>query len=160
MSEGFLDCLKSERDLTVKPMLIGEKNSIQLNPRLKTVAEKLSFILCIWPGNLLMNILRDSQLVIFSHSTIFITFSYKSLAGFLFKLLQSLTRRKPEVVLYFCIWPLCAHEYTKSNTAGSDNSRTTFHEVPLFETNVRSPKVLSLRFDITTSSHTHTHGFN
>ena len=30
-----------------------------------------------------MDILRDSQLVIFSHSTIFIKFSYKSLAGFL-----------------------------------------------------------------------------
>ena len=36
-----------------------------------------------------MDILKYSQLVIFSHSTIFITFSYKSLAGFLFKLLQS-----------------------------------------------------------------------
>ena len=34
-----------------------------------------------------MDILRDFQLVIFSPSAIFITFSYKSLAGFLFKLL-------------------------------------------------------------------------
>ena len=32
-----------------------------------------------------MDILKSSQLVIFSHSTIFITFSYRSLAGFLFK---------------------------------------------------------------------------
>ena len=39
-----------------------------------------------------MDILRDSQLVIFSHSTIFITFSYRSLAGFLFKLLQGLAK--------------------------------------------------------------------
>ena len=36
-----------------------------------------------------MDILKYSQLVIFSHSTIFITFSYKSLAGFLFKFLRS-----------------------------------------------------------------------
>ena len=36
---------------------------------------------------------RASQLVIFSHSTIFITFSYRSLAGFLFKLLRSSRRR-------------------------------------------------------------------
>ena len=43
-----------------------------------------------------MDILKSSQLVIFSHSTIFITFSYRSLAGFLFKLLQSSRRRKPE----------------------------------------------------------------
>ena len=34
MSEGFLDCLKHERDITVKPMLSGEKNSVQVNPRL------------------------------------------------------------------------------------------------------------------------------
>ena len=75
-------------------------------PKVKAVAEKLSFILRIWPGNLLMDILRDSQLVIFSHSTIFITFSYKSLAGFLFKLLRSSRQRKPEVALDFCVWPL------------------------------------------------------
>ena len=36
-----------------------------------------------------MDILKSSQLVIFSHSTIFITFSYRSLAGFLFKLLRN-----------------------------------------------------------------------
>ena len=30
-----------------------------------------------------MDILKSSQLLIFSHSTIFITFSYRSLAGFL-----------------------------------------------------------------------------
>ena len=40
-----------------------------------------------------MDILRNSQLVIFSPSTIFITFSYKSLVGFLFKLIQSPSRR-------------------------------------------------------------------
>ena len=34
----------------------------------------------------MIDILKSSQLVIFSHSTIFITFSYRSLAGFLFKL--------------------------------------------------------------------------
>ena len=51
--------------------------------KLKRVAEKLSFILRIWPGNLLMDILRDSQLVIFSPSNIFITFSYKSSRFFL-----------------------------------------------------------------------------
>ena len=49
-------------------------------PKVKTVAEKLSFILRIWPGNLLIDILRDSQPIIFSHSTIFIIFFYKSLA--------------------------------------------------------------------------------
>ena len=54
-----------------------------------------------------MDILRDSQFVIFSHSTIFITFSYRSLAGFLFKLLQSSRRRRPEVALDFRVWPLC-----------------------------------------------------
>ena len=37
-----------------------------------------------------MDILKSSQLVIFSHSTIFITFSYRSLAGFIS--LQTLTR--------------------------------------------------------------------
>ena len=36
-----------------------------------------------------MDILKSSQLVIFSHSTIFITFSYRSLAGFS---LQTLTK--------------------------------------------------------------------
>ena len=55
-----------------------------------------------------MDNLKSSQLVIFSHSTIFITFSYRSLAGFLFKLLRSSRRRKPEVALDFCVWPLCA----------------------------------------------------
>ena len=39
----------------------------------------------------------------------FITFSYRSLAGFLFKLLRSSMRLKPEVALDFCVWPLCAH---------------------------------------------------
>ena len=76
-------------------------------PEVKTVAEKLSFKLHIWPGHLVMDILKSSQLVIFSHSTIFITFSYRSLAGFLFKLLRSSRRRKPEVALDFCVWPLC-----------------------------------------------------
>ena len=41
------------------------------NPKVKTVAEKLSFKLRIWPGNLVMEILKYSQLVIFSHSTFF-----------------------------------------------------------------------------------------
>ena len=68
--------------------------------------EKLSFILRIGPGNLLMDILRDSQLVIFYSSTIFITFFYKSLAGFLFKLIRSLRRRKPEVSSDSCVLPL------------------------------------------------------
>ena len=54
-----------------------------------------------------MDILRDSQLVIFSHSTTFITFSYKGFASFLFKFLQSSKRQKPEVALDFCVWPLC-----------------------------------------------------
>ena len=48
-----------------------------------------------------MDVLKSSQLVIFSHSTIFITFSYRSLASFLFKLLRSSRRRKPEVALDF-----------------------------------------------------------
>ena len=43
-----------------------------------TVAEQLSFLLHIWQGNLLIDILRDRRLIIFSPSTIFITFSYKS----------------------------------------------------------------------------------
>ena len=58
-----------------------------------------------------MDILKSSQLVIFSHSTIFITFSYRSLAGFLFKLLRSSRRWKPEVALDFCVWPLCVLWY-------------------------------------------------
>ena len=53
-----------------------------------------------------MDILKSSQLVIFSHSTIFTTSSYRSLAGFLFKLSRSSRRRKPEVTLDFSIWPL------------------------------------------------------
>ena len=40
-----------------------------------------------------MDIFRDSRLVIFLHFTIFITFSYKSLAGVLFKFLQSSRRQ-------------------------------------------------------------------
>ena len=43
-----------------------------------------------------MDILRDSQLVLFSQRTIFITFCYKSLAGFLYRFLHSSRRRKPE----------------------------------------------------------------
>ena len=49
-----------------------------------------------------MDILKSSQLVIFSYSTIFITFSFRSLAGFLFKLLRSSRRRKPEVATPLC----------------------------------------------------------
>ena len=48
-----------------------------------------------------MNILRDSQLVIFSPSTIVITFFDKNLLGFFFKLIRSSKRRKPEVALDF-----------------------------------------------------------
>ena len=40
-----------------------------------------------------MDIRRDSQLVSFSRSTTFITFSYRGLAGFLFKFLQSSTAK-------------------------------------------------------------------
>ena len=66
-------------------------------PKVKTVAEKLSFKLRIWPRHLVMDILKSSQLVIFSHKTIFITFSYRSLVitfsyrslvGFVFKLYE------------------------------------------------------------------------
>ena len=55
--------------------------------------------------------------VIFSPSTIFITFFYRSLAGFLFKL--SLRQWKLEEVLDFCIWLLhdvyqaCITEFAK-----------------------------------------------
>ena len=80
----------------------------KFKPKVKTVAEKLSFKLRIWPGHLVIDILKSSQVVIFSHSTIFITFSYRSLAGFLFKLLRSSRPLKPEVALDFCVWPLCA----------------------------------------------------
>ena len=59
-------------------------------------------------GNFLMDTLRDSQLVFFSPSTIFITFSFKSLTGFLFKLLQSRRRWKLEVASDFYVWPLWA----------------------------------------------------
>ena len=76
-----------------------------------TVAEKFNFILRIWPENLLMVILRDSHLVIFSPSTIFRTFFYKNLGGFLFKLIESSRRRKREVALDFCVWPLCARGF-------------------------------------------------
>ena len=48
-----------------------------------------------------MNILRDFQFVILSPSANFITFSYKSFAHFLFKLLQNSKRREPEVALDF-----------------------------------------------------------
>ena len=41
-----------------------------------------------------MDILKSSQLVIFSHSTIFITFSYRSLAGFLLKTLTKFETAK------------------------------------------------------------------
>ena len=75
-----------------------------------------------------MDILRDSQLVIFSHSTIFITFSYRSLAGFLFKLLQSSRRRRPEVALDFCVWPLCASGLVQHRRSSEvRDSRTSRH---------------------------------
>ena len=50
-----------------------------------------------------MDILRASQLVIFSHSTIFITFSYKSLAGFSLQTLAKFEATEPEVALDFCV---------------------------------------------------------
>ena len=53
-----------------------------LKCKVKTVAEKWSFILRIWPVNLLIDNLRDSQLVIFSLSTILITFPTKVLQVF------------------------------------------------------------------------------
>ena len=56
-----------------------------------------------------MDILRGSQLVIFSHSTIFMTFSYKSLAVFLFKLSQS----AGSGVGFLCLTAVCA----RTNTA-------------------------------------------
>ena len=55
-----------------------------------------------------MDILTNFQLTIFSPSTIFfIAFYYKSIPGFLFKLLQSSRRRKSEVALDFYVWLLC-----------------------------------------------------
>ena len=77
------------------------QNVACFKPKVKTVAEKLSFVLHIWLGNL------TSQLLIFSPSTIFTAFSCKSLAGFLFKFFQSSRRRKPELALDVCVWPLC-----------------------------------------------------
>ena len=91
------------RACAVPPKSLKFSKIFASKPKVKTVAEKLRFKLRIWPGHLVMDILKSSQLVIFSHSTIFITFSYWSLAGFLFKLL----RKKPEVALDFCVWPLC-----------------------------------------------------
>ena len=55
---------------------------LKVHSNLKTAAKKVSFKLRICPGHLVMDILKSSQLVIFSHSTIFITFSYRSLAAF------------------------------------------------------------------------------
>ena len=45
-------------------------------PKVKTAGEKLSFVLRIWLGNFLMDILKDSKLLIFSPSAIFIKFVY------------------------------------------------------------------------------------
>ena len=49
---------------------------------IKTISEKLIFNFLIWPGNLLMDILSESQLVIFSSNAIFITFPWKVLQAF------------------------------------------------------------------------------
>ena len=86
---------------------LNKVENFAFESKVKRVAEKLSFILRLWPGEFLMNILRDPQLVIFSHSTTFITFSCKSLGGFLFKFFQSWRLQNPEVALDFCVWPLC-----------------------------------------------------
>ena len=117
--------------------VLNFRKSFAFKPKVKTVAEKLSFALCIWPGNLLMDILRDSQLVIFSHSTTFITFSFKSQAGFLFNFLQSSRRWKPEVELDFCVWPLCeqgvgymrrtAHDSSPCHFPIPSDGRVTYH---------------------------------
>ena len=79
-----------------------------------------------------MDILKSSQLVIFSHSTIFITFSYRSLAGFLFKLLRSSRRRKPEVALDLCVWPLCGSRTVLPETQRSDHAART-RCIPCYE---------------------------
>ena len=50
MSEGFLDYLKRERDITVKPMLSGEKTAIRFTTalRLKLILlESLDFTLIV-----------------------------------------------------------------------------------------------------------------
>ena len=78
-------------------------------PKVKTVAETLSFVLRIWPGNLLMDILRDSQLVIFFHSTTFITLIFPTKVSQVFSSKSCKVQgfKKPEVALNFCVWPLC-----------------------------------------------------
>ena len=58
-----------------------------------------------------MNILRDSQLVIFSHNTTFMTFSCKSLGGFLFKFLQSSRLQKSEGRWIFAFDPSVLDAY-------------------------------------------------
>ena len=57
-------------------------NIVAFKPKVKTFAETLSFLLCIWPGNLLMDILRDSQLVIFFHSHYFYNLFFFKLTKF------------------------------------------------------------------------------
>lgn len=59
-------------------------NFFAFKPKVKTVAEKFLYM-AFALGYLVMEIIRVSRL---SRSIIFITFSYKSRARFLFKLLQ------------------------------------------------------------------------
>ena len=75
--------------------------SFALEPKVKTVTEKLRFIhhLCI--GNLIIAFHWVSQLELFFHNAIFTTFSYKRRTDFRFQLLQSTRQRKPEVALEF-----------------------------------------------------------
>ena len=58
-----------------------------------------------------MDILKSSQLVIFSHSTTFITFSYRSIAGFLFKLLTKFEVAKTGsgvgILRLTAVWAAC-----------------------------------------------------
>ena len=97
-------------------------------PKVKTGAEKLSIMLRISPEYLLMDIFRHSQLVIFSPSTISQTFFLQSLAGFLSKLIRSSRRRRLEVALDVCVWPLCA--------PGRPQNR----KFPIYEWRVKSGK--------------------
>ena len=82
-----------------------------------------------------MDILKSSQLVIFSHSTIFITFSYRSLAGFLFKLLRSFEAAKTGSGVGFlrltAVWCaagllLSRQKFICTRAAGSGLSTLTF----------------------------------
>ena len=83
---------------TFTKLTIKFRKIFAYKPKVKTVT-----VLHISSKNLPMDILRDSQLVMFFPTTIFVTFSYKSLAVFS---LNSCKVRGREVA-YFCVWPLC-----------------------------------------------------